>query len=191
MPRHLDDRKRDRILASALEVFGAKGFAAATVKDVADRAGIAPGTVYTYFSDKVELFSSVAQNNWDAFHEQMALILEGPGSTQEKALALLEDGMDRIKFLHPLMRGMYSESLRHNVLSENVNRVTGLLADHLMPDLPESGPWSEFSRDELLAGLHILIVGVLFDAAMTQPDELDAKINGMKSTLANVVRRNG
>lgn len=61
MPRQFDDRKREDILRAALDVFGRKGFGAATVKDIAEPTGIAPGTVYTYFQDKVDLFSSVSQ----------------------------------------------------------------------------------------------------------------------------------
>ena len=187
MPRHLDDKKRDSILKAALRVFGRKGFAATTVKDIADLAGIAPGTVYTYFQDKVDLFSSVSQQNWDVFHAQMTGILEGPGSRQDKAMALLGDGMDRIKELHPLMRGMYSESLRQNLLSDNVNRVITLLVRNLMGDVLTEGPWMYFKPEELLAGLHILIVGVLFEAAMTPPEDLDAKIAEMRLRLGDLV----
>ena len=187
MPRQLDDKKREDILRAALEVFGRKGFAATTVKDIADLAGIAPGTVYTYFQDKVDLFSSVSQQNWDAFHAQMTRILEGPGSTQERAMALLGDGMDRIKELHPLMRGMYSESLSRNLLSDNVNRVTNLLARSLMGSIPTVGPWIYFTPEELHAGLHIIIIGLLFEAAMTPPENLDAKIGEMRLRLGDLV----
>jgi len=177
MPRQLDDKKREDILRAALDVFGQKGFSATTVKDIADLAGIAPGTVYTYFQDKVDLFSSVSQQNWDAFHAQMTEILEGQGSTKEKAMALLRDGMDRIKELHPLMRGMYSESLSRNLLS----------ARNLIGSIPTEGPWMHFKPEELHAGLHIIIVGVLFEAAMTPPEDLDAKIGEMRLRLGDLV----
>ena len=187
MPRQLDDRKREEILRAALEVFGRKGFAATTVKDIADMAGIASGTVYTYFNDKVDLFSSVSQRNWDAFFEHMTEIFEGPGDVQQRAMSLLGDGMDRIKELHPLMRGMYSESLNRNLLSDNVNRVTDLLARNLMGSAPTVGPWTYFTPDELHAGLHILIVGLLFEAAMTPPEDLNSKIAEMKLRLGDLL----
>ncbi len=44
------------ILSAAAEVFGEKGFAKATVEDIAREAGIAKGTVYLYFSSKEELY---------------------------------------------------------------------------------------------------------------------------------------
>lgn len=191
MPRHLDEKKKEDILRAALEAFGRKGFAATTMRDIADLAGIATGTVYTYFQDKDELFSSVRQQNWDVFHEHMTQILEGPGSIQGKVMALVGDGMDRIKQLHPLVRGMYSKSLGRNLLSDNVSRVSSLLAGKLLGDAPTSGPWNLFEPDELRVGLHIIIVGLLFEAAMTPPEDLEARIAEMKIWLGGLVEKLG
>ena len=44
--------RRDAILAAALEEFSARGFAATRLDDVANRAGVAKGTIYLYFRDK-------------------------------------------------------------------------------------------------------------------------------------------
>lgn len=48
--------KRNLILKAAIEVFAKKGYNEASVTDVARRAGIASGTVYLYFQNKVDLF---------------------------------------------------------------------------------------------------------------------------------------
>jgi AcrR family transcriptional regulator len=48
--------RRDAILAAALEEFSARGFAAARLDDVAQRAGVAKGTIYLHFRDKEALF---------------------------------------------------------------------------------------------------------------------------------------
>ncbi len=47
--------KKDRIIDAALRVFAKKGFAKATVTDIAAAAGIGKGTVYEYFSTKEEI----------------------------------------------------------------------------------------------------------------------------------------
>lgn len=44
--------KRTRILEAAARVFAAKGFHATTVRDVAQAAGVADGTIYNYFENK-------------------------------------------------------------------------------------------------------------------------------------------
>jgi len=50
------ERRRDTILSAAREVFSRVGFAAATVEDVAEQAGIGKGTLYLYFRSKEEIY---------------------------------------------------------------------------------------------------------------------------------------
>jgi len=47
---------REIILKAAKEVFAEKGYYSTTVDDVAERAGVAKGSIYTYFNSKYELF---------------------------------------------------------------------------------------------------------------------------------------
>ena len=59
------DRRAERraaILAAALQEFSACGFAAARLDDVAERAGIAKGTIYLYFQDKEALFQDLIRS---------------------------------------------------------------------------------------------------------------------------------
>jgi AcrR family transcriptional regulator len=51
--------RRDAIFDAALEEFSARGFAAARLDDVAERAGVAKGTIYLYFADKESLFQEL------------------------------------------------------------------------------------------------------------------------------------
>lgn len=48
-------RTRDRVLAVALELFNERGSAAVTTNHVATRAGISPGNLYYWFSDKEDI----------------------------------------------------------------------------------------------------------------------------------------
>jgi AcrR family transcriptional regulator len=50
------EQRRDTILSAAREVFSRVGFAAATVEDVAEQAGIGKGTLYLYFRSKEEIY---------------------------------------------------------------------------------------------------------------------------------------
>jgi AcrR family transcriptional regulator len=53
---------REAILAAALDEFAARGFAAARLDDVARRAGVAKGTIYVHFRDKVTLFEELVRS---------------------------------------------------------------------------------------------------------------------------------
>lgn len=50
---------RVRVLRAALDEFSEKGFHSTTIDSIAERAGMAKGTVYTYFKTKEELFNAL------------------------------------------------------------------------------------------------------------------------------------
>ena len=51
--------RREAILAAALDEFSERGYEATRLDDVANRAGIAKGTIYLYFRDKESLFQEL------------------------------------------------------------------------------------------------------------------------------------
>src|SRR2546421_9968058 len=51
--------RRKQILDAATQVFAEKGFHRATIKEIARVAGIADGTIYTYFPSKDEVLLAV------------------------------------------------------------------------------------------------------------------------------------
>jgi AcrR family transcriptional regulator len=53
--------RRNQILDAATTVFAAKGFHAATIKDIAGLAGIADGTIYSYFANKTALMLGILE----------------------------------------------------------------------------------------------------------------------------------
>jgi AcrR family transcriptional regulator len=53
--------RRVAILEAALDEFSARGFAGARLDDVAQRAGVAKGTIYLHFKDKEALFQELVR----------------------------------------------------------------------------------------------------------------------------------
>ena len=51
-----DMNKRERIIDAAIEVFCAQGYEAASMADVAQKAGVGKGTLYLYVDSKEDLF---------------------------------------------------------------------------------------------------------------------------------------
>src|SRR5579859_2194200 len=51
--------RRKQILDAATQVFAEKGFHRATIKDIARVAGIADGTIYTYFASKTDVLLAI------------------------------------------------------------------------------------------------------------------------------------
>jgi AcrR family transcriptional regulator len=51
--------RRDHILDAATRVFAARGFNGATIRDIAQAAGVADGTIYNYFDNKDALLFGI------------------------------------------------------------------------------------------------------------------------------------
>ena len=84
--RRRKDARPAEIVAAALDVFAARGFAATRLEDVATRAGVSKGTLYLYFKNKEELFKAVVRQEMLpnlAFAEAQ---LAGTTSTTEELL---------------------------------------------------------------------------------------------------------
>ena len=64
-------QSRRRILESAREVFFRDGFMPANLDEVAEKAGVAKGTLYRYFASKAELYVAVLAHNGAIFEEKM------------------------------------------------------------------------------------------------------------------------
>ncbi len=91
MPRPKQDTKsdvggRERLLAAAVRLFGAKGYAATTVRDILRAAGVTAPVLYYHFGNKEGLWR--------------ALVREGVaklGVAQDEAMAAAGSAVDRIR----------------------------------------------------------------------------------------------
>jgi AcrR family transcriptional regulator len=58
----LRDERRAQLVAAARDVFGQKGYHAATVDDITRAAGVAKGTFYLYFEEKREIYYELVRS---------------------------------------------------------------------------------------------------------------------------------
>lgn len=59
--RRRGDKTRQDIMDAALDLFEERGYASSTVPEIAERAGIATGTIYIYFKTKEALVNALYQ----------------------------------------------------------------------------------------------------------------------------------
>ena len=76
---------REKLLVAARELFASRGYHATTTALLADRTGIAEGTIYRHFDGKDALYSAVCRGVWERF-ESLAL---DPVSASEPVRARL------------------------------------------------------------------------------------------------------
>lgn len=130
--------KHQRILDAAIEVIAEHGFFHSRVSEIADRAGVADGTIYLYFKNKDELLMAAIDS---AFHRfirraqaviaeisdpseklrRMAYLhLEGLGTNRNLAIVFQTELRHSAKFL-----GQFS----HNLMVEYFDLIKSVLRD--------------------------------------------------------------
>lgn len=78
------------IARAALEAFAERGFASTRVADVAQRAGVAKGTIYLYFENKTKLFEGVVRTHLvPSIASLEGLVAAHEGSAEELLRALI------------------------------------------------------------------------------------------------------
>ena len=63
--------RRTSILAAAREVFWQKGYARATIAQIAEKAELAPGTIYLYFTGKDTLYVELLTEGYELLDQRL------------------------------------------------------------------------------------------------------------------------
>ena len=95
--------RRNQILAIAARLFASHGYAATTVRDIADEAGILSGSLYHHFSSKEAIFQEILRSFMGSLLGQIEEIVaagEGPRETLDNlirtAFQVIEDQYDAV-----------------------------------------------------------------------------------------------
>ena len=110
LPEISPDRPDDtqlRIEAAALELFTTQGFHGTNIRDIAEKAGVSQGAIYTYYSSKEALFEKLVKTYracMNAFHRRAVMLLIEPFSR------------DGLKLLAMAIRSMVYDDAQHWLL---------------------------------------------------------------------------
>ena len=83
-------QRKQQILNAAREVFTRKGFAEATTAEIAQRAGVAEGTIYNYFKNKRDLLMSIV-GSYAIDESFLSLFKQPPGHAAVSLESLIEN----------------------------------------------------------------------------------------------------
>jgi AcrR family transcriptional regulator len=90
--------KRQRVVEAAAKVMAREGYAATSMKDIAQEAGIAQGLIHYYFDSKDDLVMAVVKDACDQMlAETRAAFAAAPGGPLERVWPALESARDRTK----------------------------------------------------------------------------------------------
>lgn len=69
-------QKREEVTAAAFEVFLKEGFHRATTREIAQRAGISQGSIFSYFKDKEEILFHIFSRQHERAAERMLAVVD-------------------------------------------------------------------------------------------------------------------
>ena len=160
---------RERIVTAALALVAEGGYVAAQVAPVADRAGVAVGTVYRYFPSKSDLFAEVfrraSQREVDAMREGAAAVEDG--SATQRIAAGTETFARRALAGRRLAWALLAEPVDPAVEAERLHFrhsyrdvIAGIVADGIASgELPQQDP--EVTGAALVGAIGETMIGPL------------------------------
>jgi len=86
--------KEEAIVSAAITVFMEKGFSNASIKDIANSAGVGKGTVYEYFKNKDDLFIQAANYGANQRYLQVRDIIASKKMFIDKLKDLIYDAQE-------------------------------------------------------------------------------------------------
>lgn len=130
------DAARAAILDSAAEVFHRRGFARATIEDIADSIGATKGRVYYYFRSKFDIYLDVYAEGMRRVRASVEPLAAGPGDGRARLFAMAtahaENLMGDLKYhntIHQGLPGHGEQSLKQRQ-REQLDELNGTRRDY-------------------------------------------------------------
>ncbi len=141
-------------MVAAKRVFSAKGFNKATMEDIAKEAELSPGTLYLYFKNKDELFSSLSLKVLQYLNIRLEHVInDEKGMDSAQKMEALKEAMYDVYAFDPLML----INMFHLQSSETLKN----LSPQLLADI------KELSRNSLVT------MAKIFEEGISKGDYLD------------------
>jgi AcrR family transcriptional regulator len=110
--------RRTQILDAATRVFASKGFNRATIRDVAQDAGVADGTIYNYFANKTDLLFGLLDRLNDTERRPASLAQAAQSPLADFMRAYLRERVEALWSNTDLFRAVLPELLANPELRQ-------------------------------------------------------------------------
>jgi TetR/AcrR family fatty acid metabolism transcriptional regulator len=130
--------RRESIIKAAIEAFSKKDFKTASISEIAEKAGVADGTIYQYFKNKEDLFFSIPVEKTNEFRSQLELHLQGISGTFNKLRKFVwyflyffktNPEYGRILMLEMRVSKSFVKTETYDFLKQSVSRVMDIIKE--------------------------------------------------------------
>jgi AcrR family transcriptional regulator len=98
------DERRAQVLFVAAELFVRHGYSGTSIRDIAQRVGLLPGSVYHYFSSKEELFLAVQREGFGQLMARIDQAVRRGASARERLELACAEHIDAVVGDDPIAR---------------------------------------------------------------------------------------
>ena len=184
-------QRKTQIVQAALEVFVEKGYDAANVSDVAQKAGVSQGTIYHYFPSKDELLWA-AYEAWEvqSLYGEIQQALDASSSPTEQLRMLAQtvgERMTQAAAMLPANVEFWSHLSRNEAVRQGFQRLFATLRGRLASIIQEGiaqGEFIEVNAEET-ASLLIAAYDGLILQWLADPQQVDWP--ALSQTLSHVL----
>lgn len=167
----------NQILDVALDVFAYKGFHSATINDIAQKAGVAKGLLYHYYSSKEELLSHIVINGMNKLVERFDENHDGIITDTEMEL-FINDMFRKIVENRNYWKLYFSVMLQPNVFSKELMQKLERIYEPMVSILVQYFRHKGFQNPEMeFMILHALSDGIVINYLTNENFPLDAVKN--------------
>ena len=107
---NLIDLRRRQIIEGAIKVFTAKGFHSATVREIAEEAGLTMGSLYNYIRSKEDIIYIVYDYITRILREEVKQAISGISDPKERLKSALRQNLNSIYQYQDLVMFIYKAS---------------------------------------------------------------------------------
>jgi len=199
--------KQKLIIKAAIELFSKQGYAATSTREIAQKAGVAEGSIFKLFPTKKDLILWITKNIiktslFPLISSGIQELMEKPFNSREDFLAaflenrleLIQEGVPLFKILiqeipfQPEIRAMLLEQFKKMPLNMIAKKLISTQTEFANPVCAESH--SDFNETEIMNIIMSCISGFFFFRIMIFPENFSEKqIKNDAAVLARFMSR--
>lgn len=187
-------QKRDALLNTAFELFISKGIQKTSISDIAEKAGVAKGTFYLYFTDKYDLRNKLIAHKanqlvQEAYH---AMHRESFGCFEDEVVFLCDyliNALDRNRSLFTLISKHLSWGIFKNTMRKPTSGTEKNVYEIYEQIISESG--QKFRQPEIMIYMIVeLVSGSIYSPILyQQPVPLEVIKPYIYEQIREIVRK--
>ncbi len=151
MPR---SERRAQLLEAAREVFVERGYHAALMDEIAERAGVSKPVLYQHFPGKLDLYLALLDSSIDAFVASVTDALDSTHDNKRRVAAAMETFFDFVGSESGTFRLLFESDLTSaDAVRDRLDSLTRRCAQAIAPVIAEDTGCSTEESQLLAAGM--------------------------------------